>query len=332
MRAIIVDGAGGPEQMRWGDVATPEAGPGQVRIRVAASAVNRADTLQRLGRYRVPEGVTPILGLECSGTIDQVGEGVTGWSVGDAVCALLDGGGYAEAVVVAAAQVLPVPAGVSVRDAAALPEVACTVWSNLVMVGGLRAGDDVLVHGGGSGIGTFATQLIAALGARPLVTAGSAEKLGRCAELGAAVGIDYRQQDFVAESRAATQGRGVDMILDNMGGAYLTRNLEALADDGRLICIGLQGGSTAELDMRPMLHRRLSLHVTTLRSRPPAQKAEVVAQVRDQLWPMVASGCIEPVIDRTFPMSAAADAHRLLERSGHVGKVLLNLEQEAGHG
>lgn len=323
MKAVVVRAPGGPEQLHWAEVDDLQADPGEVRIQVAASAVNRADTLQRMGRYAVPEGASPIIGLECSGTVDQVGPGVSGWSVGDQVCALLDGGGYAEHVVVPATQVLPVPAGVSLRDAAALPEVACTVWSNLVMIGQLRAGDDVLVHGGGSGIGTFAIQLARALGGRVLVTAGSPEKLARCRELGADVGINYREQDFVAEARTATEGRGVDLLLDNMGGPYLARNLEALADDGRMITIGLQGGPTAELDMRPMLRRRLTLHVTTLRSRPRSQKADVVAQVRDNVWPLFADGRIRPVIDRALPMAEAEQAHRLLESSKHVGKILL---------
>lgn len=323
MKAVVVRVPGGPEQLQWAEVDDLQAGPGEVRIQVAASAVNRADTLQRVGRYSVPEGASPIIGLECSGTVDQVGPGVSGWSVGDQACALLDGGGYAEQVVVPATQVLPVPAGVSLRDAAALPEVACTVWSNLVMIGQLRSGDDVLVHGGGSGIGTFAIQLVRALGGRVLVTAGSPEKLARCRELGADVGINYREQDFVAEARTATEGRGVDLLLDNMGGPYLARNLEALADDGRMITIGLQGGPTAELDMRPMLRRRLTLHVTTLRSRPRAQKADVVAQVRENVWPLFGDGRIRPVIDRALPMAEAEQAHRLLESSRHVGKVLL---------
>lgn len=323
MKAVVVTTPGGPEQLMWAEVEDLQAGGGEVRIRVAASAVNRADTLQRLGRYAVPEGASPIIGLECSGTVDQVGPGVTEWSVGDEVCALLVGGGYAEQVVVPTAQVMPVPAGVSLPDAAALPEVACTVWSNLMMVGQLRAGDNVLVHGGGSGIGTFAIQLATALGARVLVTAGSPEKLARCRELGADVGIDYRRQDFVAEVRAATGGRGVDLILDNMGGAYLARNIQALADDGRLITIGLMGGATAELDLRPMLTRRLTLHVTTLRSRPARQKADVVTQVREHVWPLIEGGRIRPIIDCSLPMADAAGAHRLLERSGHVGKILL---------
>lgn len=323
MKAVVVTTPGGPEQLIWSEVEDLQAGTGEVRIRVAASAVNRADTLQRLGRYAVPEGASPIIGLECSGTVDQVGPGVTEWSVEDEVCALLVGGGYAEQVVVPAAQVMPVPEGVSLHEAAALPEVACTVWSNLMMVGQLRAGDDVLVHGGGSGIGTFAIQLATALGARVLVTAGSPEKLARCRELGADVGIDYRRQDFVAEVRAATGGRGVDLILDNMGATYLERNIQALADDGRLITIGLMGGATAELDLRPMLTRRLTLHVTTLRSRPARQKADVVAQVREHVWPLIEGGRIRPIIDCSLPMTDAAEAHRLLERSGHVGKILL---------
>jgi putative PIG3 family NAD(P)H quinone oxidoreductase len=326
MRAVTLDGSGGPEVLGWGEVPDPVCGPGEVVVDVVATAVNRADLMQRQGFYPPPPGASGILGLECSGIISEVGEGVTGWRVGDEVCALLAGGGYAERVAVPAGQLLPRPAGVELATAAALPEVACTVWSNVFLLAGLRRGDTFLVHGGSSGIGTMAIQLAARAGARVFTTAGSAAKLAACRELGADVGINYRDEDFVERIREETDGAGVDVVLDNMGAKYLARNVEVLATGGRLVVIGMQGGSKAELDLGTLLRKRAAVHATTLRSRPPTGpggKAEIVAAVRHDVWPDVERGVVRPIIDRRLPMSRAAEAHRVVESSEHVGKVLL---------
>ncbi len=323
MHAVTIAAAGGPDVLTWSQVPDPEPGAGEVLIDVAATAVNRADLLQRAGRYPSPDGAPPWPGLECSGRVAALGPDVAGWSVGDEVCALLSGGGYAERVAVAADQVLPVPAGVSLVDAAALPEVCCTVWSNLLDVAGLQAGESVLIHGGSSGIGTMAIQLARRVGARVFVTAGTPAKLARCAELGAEVGINYRQENFVERVRAETDGRGVDVVLDNMGASYLARNIDALGPDGRLVVIGLQGGRTGELDLGRLLARRAAVHATGLRGRPAAQKAAIVAAVRREVWPAIESGEVRPVVDRVLPITEAATAHRVVEASEHVGKVLL---------
>jgi putative PIG3 family NAD(P)H quinone oxidoreductase len=275
--------------------------------------------MQRLGFYPPPKGAPPYPGLEVSGRIAALGEGVTGRQVGDEVCALLSGGGYAERVAVPAGQLLPVPKGVSLVEAAALPEVACTVFSNVFMLGGLAAGQTFLVHGGGSGIGTMAIQLAHARGARVLCTVGSPEKAARCRELGAERAIDYRTEDFVEIARP------VDVILDNMGAKYLARNLETLAVGGRLVVIGLQGGTRAELDLGALLTKRAAIHATSLRARPLHEKAAIVAAVRSEVWPLVESGAVRPIIDRTVPMADAAQAHRLLEESGHFGKIVLTV-------
>jgi putative PIG3 family NAD(P)H quinone oxidoreductase len=325
MRAVVVTAPGGPETLQLAEVPDPVAGPGEVVLAVAATAVNRADLMQRMGHYPPPPGAPEWLGLEASGTVAEVGAGVTGWAVGDPACALLAGGGYAERVVLPAGQLLPVPGGVSLIEAAALPEVTCTVWSNVVMLAGLRPGETLLVHGGSSGIGTMAIQLARQVGARVAVTAGSAEKLARCAELGASVLVNYREQDFVAELKAATDGHGADVILDNMGAKYLGRNVNALATGGRLVVIGLQGGRRAELDLGELLFKRASVHATSLRGRPAAEKAAIVAAVLEHVWPLVADGSVRPVIDSTFPLAEVADAHRRVEASAHVGKVLLTL-------
>ncbi|MFD2766408.1 NAD(P)H-quinone oxidoreductase [Micromonospora eburnea] len=322
MRAITIPEPGGPEALVWAEVPDPEPGPDEVLIDVRASAVNRADLLQRQGHYPPPPGAPAYPGLECSGVIAAVGAEVTTWAVGQAVCALLSGGGYAERVAVPAAQVLPVPAGVTVVDAAALPEVACTVWSNVVRLAGLAKGETLLVHGGGSGIGTFAVQLGEALGATVVVTARTA-KHARLRELGAAHTIDYREQDFVEEVRRVTDGRGADVVLDIMGAAYLPRNVAALATGGRLVVIGMQGGRKGELDLGVLLAKRASVHATALRSRPPEEKAEIVRGVREQVWPLVEAGRIRPIVDRRVPMTEAAEAHRVVETNQHVGKVLL---------
>ncbi|EEP72391.1 alcohol dehydrogenase [Micromonospora sp. ATCC 39149] len=324
MRAITIPKPGGPDALAWAEVPDPAPGPGEVVVDVRASAVNRADLLQRQGHYPPPPGAPAYPGLECSGVISALGPGVAGWEVGQEVCALLAGGGYAERVAVPAGQLLPVPDGVDLVDAAALPEVACTVWSNVVQTARLARGETLLVHGGGSGIGTFAVQLGAALGATVVVTARSA-KHERLRGLGAAHAIDYREQDFVDEVRRVTDGRGADVILDIMGAAYLARNVAALATGGRLVVIGMQGGRKAELDLGALLAKRASVAATALRSRPLAEKAAIVAGVREQVWPLVAAGTIRPVVDRRLPITEAAEAHRLVESNAHTGKVLLTL-------
>lgn len=325
MHAITLTSPGGPENLVWAEVADPVPAAGEVLVRVAASAVNRADLLQRRGFYPPPPGASDILGLECSGTVAALGDGVSGWSFGDECTALLAGGGYAELVAVPVGQLMPVPRGLDLVTAAALPEVACTVWSNVVMLAGLRGGEVFLVHGGGGGIGTFAIQAAAALGARVAVTAGSVEKLARCRELGAEILVDYSRQDFVERVRSATEGHGADVILDVMGASYLPRNVELLATGGRLVVIGLQGGAKGELDLGALLVKRASVAATSLRPRPLDQKAEICAAVTAQAWPLVEAGAILPVVDQVLPMRDAAEAHRVVEASTHVGKVLLTL-------
>jgi putative PIG3 family NAD(P)H quinone oxidoreductase len=325
VRAIVASGPGGPEVLELADVPDPTAGPGQVVLDVAATAINRADLLQRQGFYPPPPGASDVLGLECSGTVAAVGAGVTGWDVGDACCALLAGGGYAEKVAVPAGQLMPVPAGVSLADAAALPEVACTVWSNVFMIARLQPEDWFLVHGGAGGIGSFAIQLASALGARVITTGGSAEKLAWCEELGAEVTIDYREQDFVAEVLGATDGHGADVILDNMGAKYLGRNVEALATEGRLVIIGMQGGTKGELDVGVLMRKRGAVISTALRSRPVEGKSAICASVVEHVWPLVADGTIRPVVGATYPLADAAQAHALMESGEGRGKVLLTV-------
>jgi putative PIG3 family NAD(P)H quinone oxidoreductase len=326
MRAVTISEPGSPDVLGWSEVPDPVCGPGEVLVDVAATAVNRADLMQRQGFYPPPKGASEILGLECSGVISEVGEGVVGWSVGDEVCALLSGGGYAERVAVPAGQLLPRPAGVELATAAALPEVVCTVWSNVFMLAGLRRGDSFLVHGGSSGIGTMAIQLATRAGARVFTTAGTQAKLDVCRELGADVAINYREEDFVERVRAETDGRGVDVVLDNMGAKYLDRNIDALAVGGRLVIIGMQGGAKAELDIGKLLSKRAAVHATALRSRPATGsggKAEIIEAVRRDVWPDVERGTIRPIVDRRLPMSRAAEAHTAVEASEHIGKVLL---------
>ncbi|MFM7063784.1 MAG: NAD(P)H-quinone oxidoreductase [Actinomycetes bacterium] len=323
MQAITFDEPGDPGVLQWRKVADPTPGPGDVIIEVAASAVNRADLLQRQGHYPPPPGASDILGLECSGTIAAVGPAISLDHIGEKVVALLAGGGYAEKVAVPFGQVMSVPSGIGLVEAAALPEVACTVWSNLDMVANLSEGEWLLVHGGGSGVGTMAIQIGRALGARVAVTAGSAEKLERCASLGAEVLINYREQDFVTAIKDVTGGRGANVILDNMGAAYLERNVDALARDGRLVIIGMQGGTKAELDISALLRKNASLHATSLRGRPESEKAAICAQVERTVWPWVHAGVITPVIDRVLPMKDAAYAHSLLADGAVTGKVLL---------
>ena len=323
MKAITIPESGGPDALVLTEVEAPQPRAGEVLVRVAAAGVNRADLLQRQGHYPPPPGESDVPGLEVSGVVEALGEGVEQGAVGDEVCALLAGGGYAEQVRVPSGQVLPVPDGVSLVDAAALPEVTCTVWSNVFLTANLQPGETLLVHGGSSGIGTMAIQLAREVGARVAVTAGSAEKLEACRDLGAEVLVNYREEDFVERLLAATDGRGADVVLDNMGAKYLSRNLAALATGGRLVIIGMQGGTRAELDIGALLRKRAAVVATSLRARPPAEKATIVAAVREHVWPLLAAGRVRPVIQSRHPLADAASAHRELEAGGHVGKILL---------
>lgn len=318
MFAIVIHEPGGPEVLEWAEVDDPVAGAGQVILDVVASGVNRADTMQRRGLYPPPQGVVPYPGLEVSGRISEVGAGVRGWQVGDEACALLAGGGYAERVAVPAGQLLPIPRGVGLVEAAGLPEVVCTVWSNVFMRGRLAAGETFLVHGGGSGIGTIAIQLAHALGARVLCTVGSAGKAARCRELGADLAINYQEEDFV-------EAGPVDVILDNMGAKYLPRNVRALATGGRLMVIGLQGGARGELDLAMLLGKRAEVHATSLRARPAEEKAAIITAVRENVWPLIESGEVRPIIDTQIAMNDAPQAHRIMEESRHFGKILLRV-------
>ena len=323
MKAVVADGTGGPEVLSLGELPDPEPGPGEVLVAVVATAVNRADLLQRQGFYPPPPGASDVIGLECSGTVAALGDGVEGWSVGDEVCALLAGGGYAEQVVVPVGQLMPVPDGIDLVTAAALPEVACTVWSNVFMVAGLQRGETFLVHGGAGGIGTMAIQLAHALGARVFATAGSAEKLDLCRELGADVAISYRDEDFVEVVKRETDGHGADVVLDNMGASYLPRNVDVLALEGRLVVIGMQGGTKGELDLGVLLRKRGAVIAASLRSRPLEGKAAICAAVAEHVWPLVAAGEVRPIVHRVLPLADAAYAHELLETGEASGKILL---------
>lgn len=323
MRAIEISEFGEAENLSLIVVTDPEPGPNEVLIEVVAAGVNRADVMQRKGHYPPPPGTSELPGLEVSGRIAALGSEVSGWEVGQEVCALLAGGGYAEKVVVDASLVLPLPAGVSVQDAAALPEVVATVYSNLIIEAGLKAGETVLIHGGSSGIGTMAIQIASALGARVAVTAGSDKKLEVCRQLGADITINYREQDFVESLLEATDGAGADVILDVVGAAYLGRNVKALASAGRIVVIGLLGGAKGELPIGLLLSKRGRVIATSLRARPLAEKAEIVSAVREQVWPQIAAGSVRPIIDGHYPLADAARAHRDLEASQHIGKLLL---------
>ena len=323
MRGVAITESGDADVLQLTEVEAPTAGAGQVVIDTVAAGVNRADIMQRKGFYPPPKGASPLPGLEVSGVIARVGPEVTGWSVGDEVCALVDGGGYAEQVLVPATQLLPVPQGVSVRDAAGLPEVACTVWSNVFMTANLQPGEVVLIHGGSSGIGTMAIQLAKAAGATVAVTAGSEDKLAFCRELGADIAVNYREQDFVEEVRAATDGHGADVILDVIGAKYLPRNVDLLATNGRMVVIGLMGGRTGDLDLGTLLGKRAAVIATSLRARPADEKATIVAAVREHVWPLIEDGAVRPIVQGTHPLAQAADAHREMEASGHIGKILL---------
>jgi putative PIG3 family NAD(P)H quinone oxidoreductase len=323
MHAIVITEPGDPDVLRWTEVPDPVPGPGEVLVDVAAAGVNRADVMQRLGFYPPPAGAPPYPGLECSGAVAAVGPGVTGYEAGDEVCALLAGGGYAEKVVVPAGQLLPRPDGIDLVTAAALPETACTVYSNVFMLAGLKAGEVLLVHGGGSGIGTMAIQLAKNAGATVAVTAGSAEKLDACRRLGADITINYREENFTEAVKRATGDHGADVILDIIGAAYLQGNVDALAVDGRMVTIGLQKGIKAELDMGKLMRKRCTIAGTTLRARPAEQKAEIAGAVAEHVWPLVEAGKIVPVVHRELPISEAAEAHRIMEASTHTGKILL---------
>ncbi|MFL1432635.1 MULTISPECIES: NAD(P)H-quinone oxidoreductase [unclassified Nocardiopsis] len=316
MKAITIKEFGGPEVLEWTDVEDPAPAPGEVVVDVAATALNRADAVQRIGLYPVPEGASPYPGLEVSGRISEIGPGVTGWEVGDEVAALLTGGGYAQKVAVPAGQLLTIPAGVGLVEAAALPEAVATVWSNVFMTAHLAEDETLLVHGGAGGVGSMAVQIAKARGARVVTTVGGPEQAARVRELGADVVIDYRTEDF------ADHGP-YDVILDIIGGSYFERNIRTLATDGRLVVIGLQNGLEAPINLADVLFKRLSVHGTTLRSRSPEQKAAIVAGVQQEVWPLVGGGAVAPIIERTLPMSEAAEAHRLLEAGGHFGKILL---------
>jgi putative PIG3 family NAD(P)H quinone oxidoreductase len=323
MRAVVITSPGEPDVLKLTEVPDPGPGPGEVLVDVAAAGVNRADVLQRMGFYPPPPGAPPYPGLECSGRISALGAGVTVWQPGDEVCALLGGGGYAEQVAVPQGQLLPVPGGVSLIDAAGLPETACTVYATVFQQARLTPGETILVHGGAGGIGTMAIQLAKSFGARVICTAGTPAKLERCVELGADLAVSYARDDFVSAVDVFTGGRGADVILDIVGGPYLARNVAALATGGRLLVVSTQGGATAELDLQALMRKRASILASTLRARPPAEKTAIVAGVREQVWPLISAGRVRPVTDRTLPMADAADAHRLLDEGTHVGKILL---------
>ena len=325
MRAITLPEFGDAGSLTPDDVPAPTPGAGEVLVDVVAAGVNRADIMQRQGFYAPPPGASELPGLEVSGRIAAVGDGVEGWAVGEQVCALLDGGGYAAQAVAPASQCLPVPKGVSLVDAAALPEVVCTVWSNVFIVANIQPGQVLLVHGGSSGIGTMAIQLAKSVGAHVAVTAGSQEKLDFCRELGADHLVNYREEDFVERVRDLTNGHGADVILDNMGAKYLGRNVDLLATNGRLVTIGLMGGRKGELDLGVLLAKRGAVIATSLRSRPLTEKAAIVAAVREHVWPLIEAGQVRPIVHSRHPLEDAAAAHREMEASGHIGKILLTI-------
>jgi putative PIG3 family NAD(P)H quinone oxidoreductase len=325
MRAIVAEPG---TDLAWREVPDVTAAAGEVVVDVVTAGVNRADLLQAAGHYPPPPGANETIGLEVSGRISEVGAGVTAWTVGQPVCALLAGGGYAERVAVPAGQVMPVPDGLGLHEAAALPEVACTVWSNLGMTAHLAAGQTVLFHGGASGIGTHGIQVARALGCRVAVTAGSAKKLEVCRALGADIAVNYRDEDFVERIKAETDGVGADVILDLLGASYLDRNIDAVAPDGRIIVIGFQGGLKAELNFGKLMAKRAGVISTALRSRPvdgPSGKSAIVASVVENVWPMVADGRVRPIVGAELPVEEASAAHRLLESGDAHGKVLLRV-------
>ena len=323
MIAVEIREPGGPDVLVPVERPRPVPGPGEVLINVAAAGVNRPDVMQRRGQYAPPPGASDIPGLEVAGTIHELGPEVSGWEVGDRVCALVAGGGYAALCAAPALQCLPVPPGMTFIDAAAIPETFFTVWSNLFERGHLTPGESVLVHGGSSGIGTTAIQLARAFGARVFATAGSAEKCAACQRLGADLAINYRETDFVAAVRERTDGRGVDVILDMVGGDYVARNIDALAVDGRLVQIAILGGAKAQINMLPIMQRRLTVTGSVLRPRPIAEKGAIARALRERVWPLLESGAVAPVIFQTFPLQDAAGAHRVMESNQHIGKLVL---------
>lgn len=325
MTAIEIREPGGPEVLVPGTRPLPRPGEGEVLVKVAAAGVNRPDVLQRQGGYPPPPGASDIPGLEIAGTVAALGEGAAGWSLGDQVTALVAGGGYAEYCAAPAAQCLPVPKGLTLAEAAAMPETFFTVWSNVFDRGRLRAGESFLVHGGSSGIGTTAIQMAAALGATVFTTAGSAEKCQACVELGAKAAINYREEDFVAAVKEANGGKGVDLILDMVGGDYVQKNIDLLAPDGRLVSIAFLQGPKVQVNLLPVMLKRLTLTGSTLRARSVDFKGRVAASLRDKVWPLVEQGRIRPVMAERFPLAEAAAAHRLMESSAHIGKIVLEI-------
>jgi NADPH:quinone reductase len=325
MKAIEIDTPGGPEQLRLTERPLPRPGDGEVLIRVASAGVNRPDIIQRQGHYPPPPGASDLPGMEVAGTVTELGPNVTGIKVGDEVTALLAGGGYAEYATAAAPLCLPIPAGLSMVEAAALPETYFTVWTNLFERGGLKAGDNVLIHGGTSGIGTTAIQLAAVWGARVFATAGTHAKARFCEEIGAARGIDYRTEDFVEIVKNATDGKGVDVILDMVAGPYVQRNIEAAAVEGRIVVIAVLGGARAEIMVNKLYVKRLTLTGSTLRPRTVAQKAVIAEGVKRNIWPLLAARRVRPIIHATFPLAQASEAHRLMESSNHIGKIMLTV-------
>ncbi|MDR6263872.1 NAD(P)H-quinone oxidoreductase [Roseobacter sp. N2S] len=325
MNVVEISTPGGPEVLKSAIRDVPKPGHGQILIQVAAAGVNRPDALQRAGKYAPPPGASDLPGLECSGTVAAVGEGVTRWAVGDSVCALLPGGGYAEYVVTPADHALPVPAGLNMVQAAALCETYFTVYSNVFMRGGLKAGEVFLIHGGSSGIGTTAIQLAVKAGARVFVTAGSAEKCAKCVELGAERAINYKEEDFVAVMAEVTGGKGVDLILDMVGGSYIPRNVKALGLDGRLVQIAFLEAPVAELNFAQIMVKRLTVTGSTLRPQSDVAKAQIAQLLEENIWPMLTDGAIAPVMDSTYPLAQAADAHARMESSAHIGKIVLTV-------
>ena len=325
MKVIEIAAPGGPEQLRVAVRPVPQPGPGEVLIRVAAAGVNRPDVVQRQGLYPPPPGASDLPGMEVAGSIAAVAPGVSGLEVGAQVTALLAGGGYAEYAIAAAPLCLPIPKGLSLIEAAALPETYFTVWTNVFERGGCKAGDTVLIHGGTSGIGTTAIQLATVLGAKVFATAGSPEKARMCEKLGAVRGINYRTEDFVDVIKQATDGRGVDVILDMVAGSYVQRNIEAAAVEGRIVVIAVQGGAKADIKVNTLMIKRLTLTGSTLRPRTVAQKAAIAEAVHQNIWPLLSSGRVRPIIHATFPLAEAAEAHRLMESSNHIGKIMLTV-------
>ena len=324
-RVIEITEPGKPEVLKARSRDVPSPGAGEVLIKVAAAGVNRPDVLQRLGKYPVPPGASDLPGLEVAGTIARLGEGVTQWKVGERVCALTPGGGYAEHCIAPASNCLPIPAGLDFVQAASLPETYFTVWSNVFDRGGLKAGETLLVQGGSSGIGVAAIQLVHAMGNRVFATAGTPEKCAACEKLGAERAINYKTEDFVAAVKALTDGKGVDVILDMVAGDYVPREVKALADDGRIVIIATLGGSKATLDLMEVLRRRLVITGSTLRPRPVSFKAAIAQSLRAKVWPLVEAGKIKPVIYATFPLADAARAHELMEGGEHIGKIVLTV-------